>query len=124
MVMRTRTTGHVAPDDAVRWAAVPPCPLGAGRGHGDSDGQEKMKNGKLQVGIIGTGGIATSVHMPGYARLSEQVDVVAACDVQAERVAAVASGFGIPHTFTDYIQMFESGLGLDAVSICTAPSTH
>jgi predicted dehydrogenase len=83
-----------------------------------------MKNGKLQVGIIGTGGIASSVHVPGYAAVADLVDVVAACDVQAERVAVFGQQYGIPHTFTDYRQMLDSGLGLDAVSICTAPSSH
>jgi len=83
-----------------------------------------MKNGKLQVAIIGTGGIAESVHLPGYLALAQEVDVAAACDTRPAALAAFATRFGIPHTFTDYQQLLESDLGLDAVSICTPPSTH
>ncbi|HEV7216440.1 MAG TPA: Gfo/Idh/MocA family oxidoreductase, partial [Chloroflexota bacterium] len=82
-----------------------------------------MASGKLRVGIAGTGGIARSVHIPGFQRLADRVELVSAFDIAAERVAATAKEFGIPHVFTDFEQML-AGPELDAVAICTPPNAH
>ena len=44
-----------------------------------------MKNGKLQIGIIGCGNIANTKHMPNLAKFPDRVEIVAFCDLVAER---------------------------------------
>lgn len=78
---------------------------------------------KVRVGIIGTGGIARSVHIPAYKKLGDRVEVVSAFDIAGERLAAVADEANILYRFTD-IQQLLQGPELDAVSICTPPSSH
>ncbi|MGI8914288.1 MAG: Gfo/Idh/MocA family protein [Chloroflexota bacterium] len=82
-----------------------------------------MASRKLRVGIAGTGGIARSVHIPGFQKLADRVEVVSAFDIAADRVAAAGNEFGIPNVFTDYEQMLD-GPPLDAVAICTPPNAH
>ena len=76
---------------------------------------------KLRIGIIGTGGISHS-HMQGYKRL-DNLEVVAACDINEERLAEYAAKYDIPNTFTDYNEMVKMD-GLDAVSVCTWNNVH
>ena len=40
-----------------------------------------MKNGKLQIGIIGCGGIANNKHMPNLKKLNNLCEMVAFCDI-------------------------------------------
>jgi predicted dehydrogenase len=78
---------------------------------------------KLGIGIIGSGGIAQSCHMPGYASIPDLCEIVAVCDVNPEVGEAAASKFGVPNVFTDYRQL----LGMpevDAVSIATPNAFH
>lgn len=75
----------------------------------------------VNVGIIGTGGIA-QVHLRTYAQL-EGVRVLAAADVVAENVEKSAERWDIPHVFTDYQKMLEMD-ELDAVDICTPHQIH
>lgn len=82
-----------------------------------------MAGRKLRVGIAGTGGIARSVHIPGFLKLKDRVELVSAFDIAPERVEQAAREFGIPHAFTDYTQMLD-GPALDAVAICTPPNAH
>lgn len=76
----------------------------------------------LRVGIIGTGGIATGAHIPGYQK-TEGVELYAACDVIKDRAEAMAKQFGMKHVFTDYREMLALP-ELDVVSICTPPFAH
>ena len=82
-----------------------------------------MESRKLRVGIAGTGGIARSVHIPGFQRLAERVELVSAFDIAGDRVTATGKEFGIPNVFTDFEQML-AGPELDAVAICTPPNAH
>ena len=40
-----------------------------------------MKNGKIQIGVIGCGGIANGKHFPALAKLSDQCELIAFCDL-------------------------------------------
>lgn len=82
-----------------------------------------MASGKLRIGIAGTGGIARSVHIPGFQKLKDRVEIVSAFDIDAERVAATGREFGIPNVFTNVEQMLD-GPTLDAIAICTPPGAH
>lgn len=57
-----------------------------------------------RVAFIGAGTIVQRAHIPGFQRL-ENVETVALCDVNADRVAEVAAAVDIGATFTDYETM-------------------
>ena len=76
---------------------------------------------KLQVGIIGAGGIAQYAHIPGYQKI-EGVEVTALCDINRETLKAAAEKFGVKKTYTDYKKMLAEEK-LDAVSV-TTPNAH
>ena len=77
---------------------------------------------KLRIGIIGTGGIS-NVHMGGYKANPERCEVVAVCDLDAEKVKAYAEKYGVPAYYTDYSEMLAKE-HLDAVSVCTWNASH
>jgi predicted dehydrogenase len=66
-----------------------------------------MKNGKLQIGIIGCGQIAMSKHMPGLAKLSGKCEMSAFCNPHIEAAQKAAQRFGTPdaRVFTDYHEL-------------------
>lgn len=83
-----------------------------------------MKNGKLQIGIIGCGNIANTKHMPNLAKFPDRVEIVAFCDLVAEKAERARAKFGTPNAqvFTDYHQLLN--LDLDAVHVCTPNRSH
>ena len=50
-----------------------------------------MKNGKLQVGIIGCGGIANQKHLPALKNQADKADMVAFCDILIDRAEKAAA---------------------------------
>jgi len=80
-----------------------------------------MKNGKIGVGIIGTG-FGRSAQVPGF-RSCDGVEVIAVGSSRQERAEAVAGESGIPYAFSDYHAMMELE-ELDLVSIVTPPYLH
>lgn len=77
---------------------------------------------KTRVGIIGTGGIS-HCHMEGYKAIPELCDVVAVCDLDAEKVKKYAEQYNVPHWYTDYNEMLAKE-NLEAVSVCTWNAAH
>ena len=75
-----------------------------------------------RAAIIGTGGIA-GAHMTGFGTVKDRVEVVAAMDVDAGRVAEFAGKNGIPKTYTD-LETLLAREKPDLVNICTPPGTH
>ncbi len=80
-----------------------------------------MSTRKFKVGIIGTGGIARSAHIPGWKNLPD-VELVGVADVAVDRAQATAKEHGIPHAFADFRDLLR--LDLDAVSVCTPNRVH
>lgn len=76
---------------------------------------------KVRVAIIGTGSIS-ALHMMAYKNL-ENVEVVAACDINQNRVEEYAKKYNIPHVFTDYNEMLKMD-EIDAVSVTTWNNVH
>ena len=74
----------------------------------------------LKVGIIGGGWIARR-HVPAI-DAAEAVELVAACDVDAERAQAIAWPRGA-HAYEDWRQMLQRE-ELDALWVCTPPLMH
>jgi len=79
----------------------------------------------LNVGVIGTGLIATLKHFPAWQRAEARGlgKVTALCDVDPARAKEVAAKFGIPRTYTSTKEMYAAEK-LDLVDICTPPKTH
>ena len=82
-----------------------------------------MADKTLRVGIIGCGGIARHHHVPNYNAMQD-VEIVAACDIDPEAASALQAVVGtISLTTTDYRELLAMD-GLDLVSICTTNDMH
>jgi predicted dehydrogenase len=84
-----------------------------------------MKARKLQIGVIGCGGIAFNKHLPALAQLGDRCELTAFCDSTEEKAAKAASQFGVPgaQVHTDYKKLLADG-GLDAVHVLTPNNAH
>jgi predicted dehydrogenase len=78
---------------------------------------------KIGIGIIGSGGIAQSAHMPGYAAVADDCEIVALADINPEAARTASEKFNVPHVFDDYRKLLEMD-EVDAVSICTPNYLH
>ena len=78
-----------------------------------------MAEDKTNIAFIGCGNLANQVHYPSLASF-EDVELVACCDLIAERRHEVARRFGIPREYADYRQMIEE-TAPDAVYVILRP---
>jgi virulence factor len=74
---------------------------------------------KVNVGLIGAGGMANGVHYPSLYEMKD-VNMVALCDLVEDKLNATAERFGIEKKYTDYREMIEKE-DLDAVYILMPP---
>ena len=74
---------------------------------------------KVNIALIGAGGMANGVHYPSL-RECEDVNLVGLCDLVPSKLQATAERFEIDQTFTDYRQMLEK-TSPDAVYILMPP---
>ncbi len=77
---------------------------------------------QLRIGMIGAGGIASAMHLPGWSKIDE-AEVVAVADVSQKQLDAVKNGFGITKTYHDFTEMLANE-NLDAVDICAPNKIH
>lgn len=79
----------------------------------------------IGIGIIGTGQVAVTRHLPAFEMLQAEgkVHLVALCDVSEAKARTAAEKFGVPHVFTDYAALLARE-DIDAVSICTTNYLH
>ena len=80
-----------------------------------------MANEKIRVGVVGVG--IGRVHLDGYRKLGDRVEIVGICDIIESRARAAADDFGVKRTYTDYNELFAER-NLDAVSVCTPNALH
>lgn len=80
-------------------------------------------NNRLRLGVIGCGGMATG-HMQALAKMkqSDNVDIVAVCDVYRKRLDAAASSTG-GKPFTDYRALLDDK-DIDYVLVATPEHWH
>jgi predicted dehydrogenase len=78
---------------------------------------------KIGVGVIGSGGIAQGAHLPGYAALKDEVEIVACCDLDEKVAKAAAERFGAKKVFKNYRDMLALK-NIQAVSVCTPNFMH
>lgn len=74
---------------------------------------------KVNIALIGAGGMANGVHYPSLSEC-EDVNLVGLCDLVPSKLQATAERFEIEQTFTDYKQMLEK-TSPDAVYILMPP---
>lgn len=72
----------------------------------------------IRIGLIGAGGVARSIHVPGFRRCPD-VELAAACDVDAGALSSI----GIARQFTRVEDLVEHG-GVDAVVNATPNFLH
>ncbi len=84
-----------------------------------------MKNGKLQIGFIGCGGIANGKHFPALKKFPELCEMVAFCDIIPERAEKAAKEYGTPDAkvYTDYNEMLKDE-AIDVVHVLTPNVVH
>lgn len=84
-----------------------------------------MKNGKLQIAIIGCGGIANQKHMPALSKLNAKVEMVAFCDEIESRAIKAAQEYGTEDAkvYTDYKALIQDQ-DIDVVHVCTPNVSH
>ena len=84
-----------------------------------------MKNGKLQIGIIGCGGIANQKHFPSLRDNADKADIVAFCDIIVERAQKGAAEYGVPgaKVYTDYKELLADP-DIDVVHVLTPNVSH
>jgi len=75
----------------------------------------------LKIGLIGTGGIAQT-HMRALAK-TEDIEVVAVCDLVEEKAVRTAETYGVPNVFVDYHDLLAMD-EIEAVNICTWNQAH
>lgn len=74
---------------------------------------------KVNIALIGAGGMANGVHYPSLSEC-ENVNLVGLCDLIPSKLQATAERFEIEQTFTDYKQMLEK-TSPDAVYVLMPP---
>jgi len=77
---------------------------------------------KLNVGIIGIGGIAQVVHLPIIAKMTN-VNLHSVAEINKRRLSAIAENYNIKNAFTDYKEMLKDK-NINAVIITTPTNTH
>ncbi|MEK7328515.1 MAG: Gfo/Idh/MocA family oxidoreductase [Chloroflexota bacterium] len=76
----------------------------------------------IRAAVVGTSWWADGAHLPGL-RARADVELVAVCGRNPERLAAMASKFNVPRTFTDYEQMLAE-MKPEVVVVLTPNHTH
>lgn len=84
-----------------------------------------MKNNKLQVAVVGCGGIANQKHFPALTSQSDKCEIVAFCDIIEERATKAAKEFGTEDAkvYVDYNELLKDG-NIDVVHVCTPNVAH
>lgn len=76
---------------------------------------------QVKIGVVGVGAITQLAHLPALSKL-RGADVVALCDNDGPKAAAIAERFGVSDVFTDIEDLLE--LEMDAVVIATPNHLH
>ncbi len=83
-----------------------------------------MKNGKLQVGIIGCGGIANQKHLPALSKQKDLCEIVAFCDIERERAEKARLEYNInAAVYEDYNELLNDE-SIDVVHVLTPNVAH
>ncbi len=81
-----------------------------------------MKNGKIQLGFIGVGGMGQCAHLKNYAQIQD-CEVTAISEVKEAQAKAVAARYAVPKVYTDYRRMLKEE-SLDALVAIQPFNSH
>jgi predicted dehydrogenase len=87
-----------------------------------SRANQRASKEKLNIACVGVGGQGKS-DMGELAKIAE-VNFVALCDVDSDKLAAASKQFPSATTHRDFRQMFETAQNFDAVLVATPDHTH
>jgi len=76
----------------------------------------------IRIGVIGTGGIFRELHLPYY-EMTKRAKIVAVADINERSAKEIAQRCGVKLWYTDYMDVIKRE-DVDAVDICTPPSSH
>jgi predicted dehydrogenase len=84
-----------------------------------------MKNNKLQIAIVGCGGIANQKHFPSLKSQADKCEMVAFCDIIPERAVKACEQYGADgaKVYTDYTELLKDE-SIDVVHVCTPNNAH
>ncbi len=82
---------------------------------------EDIKDRKIRIAVVGCGRISAN-HFGAIAKYPDDLELVAVCDNNAERLAAAESDHGVPG-YRKLAELLEK-VELDAVSLCTPSGLH
>lgn len=84
-----------------------------------------MKNGKLQVAVIGCGGIANQKHFPALKSQADKCEIAAFCDILVDRAERAAKEYGAEgaKVYEDYKELLKNS-EIDVVHVCTPNVAH
>jgi len=77
---------------------------------------------KLKLGVIGLGSIFKNAHVQAWVAHPD-VEIYAVCEVIKEKADAVADQYGIPHVYTNYLDLINNS-EIDMIDICTGNIFH
>ena len=63
-----------------------------------------MSKSKIRIAMIGAGGMANGVHYPSLDSFDD-VEIMAVCDLNQERLYATADKYEIEKRYENYVQM-------------------
>jgi predicted dehydrogenase len=80
---------------------------------------------KLRIGFVGCGGIANQKHFPALSRLSDNVEMVAFCDIVLERASLAAEKYGSADAkiYDDYKELLRDRT-IDVIHVLTPNISH
>ena len=81
-----------------------------------------MARKMLRIGLVGVGAAAQINHIPALKKI-EDLELVALCDRDPEKVARVAQKFQIPRSYTRLEELL-SDEAVQAIDICTPNYLH
>lgn len=81
-----------------------------------------MAQSEVRVGVVGTGGFANQVHLPGY-QAHPKAKVVGVCDIILDRAKAAAEEFGATIVTEDYNDLIDRD-DIDAIDVATPNNVH
>jgi len=82
-----------------------------------------MAEKTLKVGVIGTGMIGTTAHIPAWKSMSDAAEIVAVADILEDRAKLVAESEDIPEAYGDWREMLKK-VSFDVVCVCTPNAYH
>ena len=81
-----------------------------------------MINEKVKVAVIGAGEIGTKAHIPAYLK-NPNVELVGLVDADEKKLQKASKKYRLKNCYTSFDQLINN-TAVDAISVCTPPTSH